>query len=360
MPTNVIINGDFSSSTNGSAAGWSGTDIETRPSNVYISGSGNSRVAEMNGGNSQITVMEQTFTLTDPATTELTLDFALRDSATAGVDGFRVEILDAGGTVLATQDVLPTVNSVYQALSLPVTFPSAGDYTVRFTELGDNADGSGAVIDNVELLVCFSGDTGILTPKGTRLASELTVGDLVETESGPKPLKWIGRRIVTAKEMEHDSRLAPVRICKGALGGGLPSRDLLVSRQHRVLVHSRIAARMFGHVNVLVSAIRLTQMPGIFLDDTVGDIEYIHLLLDTHEVLFAENAPAESLYLGDQTYGAMTPEARDEIELIFPDLRSKLQHSLPAYPIPSLKRQRHFIKRVSQNRRMVRERLMAS
>ena len=94
------------------------------------------------------------------------------------------------------------------------------------------------------------------------------------------------------------SKLWPVRICVGALGNGLPERDLLVSRQHRMLVSSRIALRMFGQADVLIPAIRLTALPGIAIDTNVTEVEYFHILLANHEVVFAEGAATESLYTG--------------------------------------------------------------
>ena len=51
-------------------------------------------------------------------------------------------------------------------------------------------------------------------------------------------------------------KVQPVRILAGALGHGMPQRDLLVSRQHRMLVSSAICERMFGLEQVLVSAIK--------------------------------------------------------------------------------------------------------
>ncbi|MEP5152585.1 Hint domain-containing protein, partial [Planktotalea sp.] len=293
-PTDVIINGDFTNSTNNSAAGWSGTDIETRGSSVYIAGTGTAqgRVAELNGGTGAVTVIEQTFTLASDHDGILSFDYALRTSGTSGTDGFKVEILDSGGGVIYTNDFLPTLNS-YQTFTVPVDFPSAGDYTIRFTEIGDNADGSGAVLDNVELLVCYDGRARILTPDGYTNAADLQVGQLVETLNGSKPIRWIGRRSVSADEMASDARYSPVRICKGALGGGLPEHDLLVSRQHRIMISSPIAKRMFGDEDTLIPAIRLTELPGIFIDTSVEEIDYIHILLDDHEVLLAEGAPAE-------------------------------------------------------------------
>lgn len=353
--TNLIVNGDFSSSTNNSATGWSGTDIETRASSVYISGSGGSRVAEINGGIGNVTVMEQTFTVDAARDAELNLDYALRDSGTLGVDGFTVEVLDSSGTAIYTQDIVPGVQSVYVEFSVVVTFPAAGDYTLRFTEIGDNADGSGALVDNIELLVCFASATRISTPSGYTLAGDLQVGQLVTTQNGPKPIRWVGRRTVDSSMIADDARFQPVCISQGALGNGLPTQDLRVSRQHRVMARSPIAQRMFGQPEILLAAIRLTDLPGIYVDTSVRDMTYVHILLDEHEVIFAEDAPAETLLLGDYAHAGLGSAAIEEIDLIFPGLRARHLQGNPARQVPPRERQIRYIARVAKNGRAVLE-----
>ena len=118
------------------------------------------------------------------------------------------------------------------------------------------------------------------------------------------PIRWIGRRCINTSELRKDPKLLPVRILAHSLGENLPKRDLLVSRQHRMFIASKIAERMFGTSEVLVSAIRLTVLPGVFVDTTVTSVEYVHVLLDSHELLWAEGAKSESLYLGNQTLNA--------------------------------------------------------
>jgi len=360
MPTTqVILNGDFSNSTNNSAANWTGNDIETRNSNTYLPGTNaaQGRVAEINGGAGQTTVLEQTFTLTQGYSGDLSFDFALRSTAggaTAGVDGFRVEILDASGTVIFTQEIFPTVEA-YQTFTADVDFPAAGDYTLRFTELDDGADGRGAILDNVSLLVCFGDDTLITTPTGSVRAGDLAVGDMVTTESGPKPVRWVARRHVTAADIASDERYAPVRISKEALGAGLPKRDFWVSRQHRLLVSSKVAEKMFGTTEVLLPAIRLTSLPGIDIDTSVEAIDYVHILLDRHEILFAEGAPAESMLLGEMAVGSLTPAGFEELRLIFPDLLAIANRIAPAHVIPERARQKRLVERLDKNDRPVLE-----
>ena len=350
--TELIINGNFE---NGST-GWTGTDLEIgHTENTYLGNGGTSRVSEVDGAAGQTTVMEQTFTVTNPTATALTLDVALRTSANpwAGSEGFTVEILDNIGTVIANATVLPTSNTM-QPFSLPVTFPAAGDYTLRFTEISSPAEtnGRGAVIDNVSLMVCFAGGTRIRVPGGERPVEALQIGDLVETAEGPKPLRWIGRRRVTRAEQIEDVRFRPVLIRAGALGRGLPSRDLLVSRQHRMLAASPVAERMFDSGAVLIAAHLLTGLPGVGIAPPVEDLRYFHLMFDAHELVWANGAPSESLYLGQEALKALAPAARAELRHLFPGLFSGSGAPVaPARPIPAGRRQRQFIARLMKNGR---------
>ncbi|MEM8730928.1 MAG: Hint domain-containing protein [Pseudomonadota bacterium] len=348
-PTNVIVNGDFSART----SGWTGTDLETNPLSRYISGAGDgsNRVAEMDGRSGQTTVLEQTFTLDDPSVATLTFDAALRTSALsdAGSDGYTVEILDSSGNVLVSQTILPSTNS-FTTVAIPVTFPSAGDYTIRFTEVGDD-DSRGALLDNVQVLICFAGETSIATLDGPVAAAKIRTGDLVMTESGPRPVRWVGRRQVSAQDMSADPSLRPVRIARGALGQGVPSRDLMVSRQHRMLVVSPVAERMFGTAEVLVPAIRLTALPGISVEPAPRALTYVHILLDDHAVVFAEDAPAESLYVGDCVWAGLSEAAQGVVQAFCPHAPQGRVPD-PARLIPSQKHQKKLLDRMARNGRL--------
>lgn len=200
------------------------------------------------------------------------------------------------------------------------------------------------------LIPCLTRGTRIVTPGGERPIEDLLVGDYVLAASGvAREIRWIGRRTLNAIDLARVANLRPVRISKGALGNGLPSRDLLVSRQHRMLVRSKIAERMFGTPEVLVAAIKLTQLPGIFVDPEVEAVEYIHLLFDAHEVILAENTPTESLFTGPEALRSLSTEARAEIRLLFPELDVGDQNPLPARAIPSGQRQKALIARHARN-----------
>ncbi|WP_168797717.1 Hint domain-containing protein [Aliishimia ponticola] len=179
---------------------------------------------------------------------------------------------------------------------------------------------------------CFARGTKLLTPSGLIPVEDLQQGDLVTTcGSGDKPIRWIGSFTTdTAITGGGDARLFPIRIKAGALGAGLPCADLLVSRQHRIEITSKVAQRMFKRRSALVPAHMLTRLPGIYEDCSVRTVEYHHLLFDTHEVVYAEGVPTESLLLGGETWRALPERSRREIAALdAPQLAASSQHLIP-------------------------------
>ena len=166
--------------------------------------------------------------------------------------------------------------------------------------------------------ICFTQGTRFATTTGLRQIEHLRPGDLLLTKDhGPQPIRWIWARRWSLAKLHTHLALGPIRVAKGALGAGLPRRDLLVSRHHRLLLCSKIANRIFGKSEVLAAAKDLTAIRGINKAPITGSITYYHILMDKHEILFAEGAPAESLYLGAETLHVIEPEARAELCLIF-------------------------------------------
>lgn len=168
--------------------------------------------------------------------------------------------------------------------------------------------------------LCFTPGTQIDTPQGPRPVEDLAPGDLVTTrDRGAQPLIWVGRRVLDGAALARNPRLVPVRIAAHALGPGLPGCDLCVSPQHRILLRSRIAERMFGLDEVLVPAICLLSLPGVTRDSQAAGVTYLHLMCERHEILTANGAPAESLLPGPRALAGLPPAARAEILALFPE-----------------------------------------
>ncbi|WP_170336993.1 Hint domain-containing protein [Ruegeria arenilitoris] len=168
--------------------------------------------------------------------------------------------------------------------------------------------------------VCFTAGTLINARDGPCLIENLRVGDLVVTEDhGLQPIRWIEGRQMSAEHLRANPAMRPVRIAAGSLGPGLPKRDLLVSQQHRVLVRGPKVELLFGASEALVAAKHLCSWPGISVDTSDKPVEYMHILLDRHEILMAESAPAESLFLGEEALHTLSSDGLQELAEIFPD-----------------------------------------
>lgn len=166
-----------------------------------------------------------------------------------------------------------------------------------------NTESAGETYQNIETfnVVCFVAGTSIKTPSGVMPVETICPGDIVETlDHGSQPVRWVGRVPVAHDSLIAAPRLRPICIKAGALGPGVPSRELRVSPQHRILLRSRIVERMFGMLEVLAPAAKLLPVPGISRAPPSGEVQYVHLLLDRHEILSANDTPSESLFLGAQ------------------------------------------------------------
>ncbi|WP_282602850.1 Hint domain-containing protein [Paracoccus sp. PARArs4] len=196
------------------------------------------------------------------------------------------------------------------------------------------ADGTGSIIVD-DFLPCFVSGTLIEAAEGCRPVEELRTGDMVLTKDhGLMPIRWVGSRKLTKGDLVLLPHLRPIRISAGALGHGQPERDLLVSPQHRILVHSKIAINMFAASEVLVAAKQLLLSDGIDYADEVAEVEYFHIIFDGHEIVMSNGAETESLYTGPEALKSMSASALREILELFPELA----HQDPASPPPAARR----------------------
>ncbi|GAB1362871.1 hypothetical protein MASR1M32_21070 [Rhodobacter sp.] len=200
---------------------------------------------------------------------------------------------------------------------------NAENGTVEFLDGNGNVVG-GLVFSNIENIIvpCFTPGAMIATDRGEVRVEDLQVGNRVLTrDNGYQPIRWVGRRDLGREELAAAPHLNPVRIRTGALGPQQPERDLVVSPQHRVLITGPRAELLFGEQEVLVAAGYLAGRAGITQEDWAGDISYIHLLFDRHEILRSDGVWTESYQPGDLTLAGMDDGPRAELLELFPELR---------------------------------------
>lgn len=156
------------------------------------------------------------------------------------------------------------------------------------TKWWENGGGSGAN--------CLLKGTLIDTPKGPVPVEKLAIGDLVKTVRGETlPVKWIGWQCLVSSGAEWNESIMPIRVKRHALGGKLPRRDLYLSPNHALLIDGvliRVKDLVNGH-----SIARISE------DDA---IDYYNIVLDSHDVVFAEGVAVETYLMRDENYLSFT------------------------------------------------------
>lgn len=214
-------------------------------------------------------------------------------------------------------------------------------------------DAAGNLIENTTPTpgaLCFAAGTLIETVTGPAFIENLKVGDMIPTlDYGPQPLRWIGHKTLSAADLVERPNLQPIRIAAGAMGGGLPLRDLCVSPQHRILISSRISRRMFGGHDVLVPAVKLLGLPGIsrVTQSAQRGVEYFHLLFDAHQIITAEGCASESLLLGPMALTTLDAATIEELRALFPVQMDGVVHA--ARPVPAPAEIRALVARHARN-----------
>lgn len=141
---------------------------------------------------------------------------------------------------------------------------------------------------------CFLEGTSIRTIDGDRKIEDLKPGDLLPTAfGGVQPIQWIGRYVNRKSDPSRPwvKDFLPVRIARSALADNVPHADLYVTQGHAIFIDE-----------ALVPAGSLLNGETISLYDP-GErdaLEFFHIKLDGHDVIYAEGAPVETLLQVDE------------------------------------------------------------
>lgn len=164
---------------------------------------------------------------------------------------------------------------------------------------------------------CFTPGAMIATAQGERAIEDLKIGESVFTrDHGLQPIRWIGQRRVAAL-----GALAPIRIRPSVIEG--LTKSLLVSPQHQMLFTGARAELLFGESEVLVAAANLVDGKAV-TREMRATIDYLHIMFDQHEVIYANGVPTESFHPGQQGVDGLDEAAREDMFQIFPELRADL------------------------------------
>ena len=152
---------------------------------------------------------------------------------------------------------------------------------------------------------CFLRGTRISTVAGERRVEVLAIGDLVPTVfGGTRPIQWIGRfRRVRSDPAKPWAKMArPVRIARSALAPNVPSSDLYVTQGHALLFDDLLipAASLINGTTI-----------SLYAAEEHDELEFFHIKLETHDVIYAEGAPCETLLRVDETMSNFADYVRE-------------------------------------------------
>ena len=142
---------------------------------------------------------------------------------------------------------------------------------------------------------CFLKGTKIRTAEGERKVEDLAVGDMLPTLfGGVRPIQWVGRysygKNNPAKPWANDAPLA--RIAHSALAPNVPHADLFVTSAHALFIDDVLVP-----AGDLINGITITR----YAADEFDELEYYHIKLEGHDVIYAEGAACETLLTVSKT-----------------------------------------------------------
>jgi hypothetical protein len=139
---------------------------------------------------------------------------------------------------------------------------------------------------------CYCRGTLIATERGERPVEEIATGDRILTIEGAyRPVKWVGRRSYQGRFVRGRKDILPICFKAGALGDDLPKRDLFVSPLHAMYLEG-----------VLITAGALVNEVNVVRTVDIDMIDYFHIELESHNVIFAEGAASET-FIDDDSRG---------------------------------------------------------
>ncbi len=201
-----------------------------------------------------------------------------------------------------------------------VRFPSDRDAPGYVDRTAANRPVTVPIDDPARVVPSFTFGTDVATPEGPRRVELLRSGDDVNTrDNGVRPLRWVGHSTLDWPTLRANAHLRPILIRRGALGDGLPLRDMQVSPNHRLWVRPELSRIESDEKIMLIAAKHLVDNRGVYEVDAMG-VTYVRLMFDQPQSVLINGIWAECYQPGAEP----APESnaqRAELYELFPSLK---------------------------------------
>jgi hypothetical protein len=207
-----------------------------------------------------------------------------------------IDFINVGTTASATLTNVTTSGATMTVFAGAVAeaIPIIGNYVGK--DVNYVPDGNGGTNVFITDTPCYAAGTAILTPNGEVAVETIQRGDVVMTSEGgrlvPQTVIWAGVRWIDLARHPKPAAVAPIRFRRGAMGDGLPHRDLLLSPDHCLYIDGALFP-----AKLLVNGMTIVR------DLSLTTLSYHHIELDQHAILIADGVAAESyLDTGNRAY----------------------------------------------------------
>lgn len=227
-------------------------------------------------------------------------------------------------------------DGAHDVLDLSRSTPPGGSFDIVYSGKAEDAAGyegtityfdhSGGVVSSLDFVAretvvpCFAPGMMVKTKRGDIAIETLVAGDLVKTRhNGFQPVRWVGSKHVTRRQLAKKPQLNPVRIQPHSFGENKPDRALLVSSQQRLLLKRADLRAQLGMEEHMATAQAMLALEGVEQAEPKG-ITYIHIMFDEQQTILADGLWFESFHPSATSLAALDQEKRAEIFELFPDL----------------------------------------
>ena len=317
----TVINGGLIVGTSSSAVGFGKGDLRlvVKPGAAFqgaVDGGGGANVLELGGvGAGLLSGLGTTITNFGSIVFDGGANWTIASNA-AGVSGTIVGF--AACDVINLVGLTETISSFTGGT---LTLGGSQDMSIVFSgAVPGSFQATQDVVSGTDIsLACFVAGTRIRGMDGDVAVEDLRVGDAVRVTRGRRRrVIWIGRRTIDGTRHKSAARVWPVLIAAGAFGPARPARDLFLSPDHAVFVSGILIP-----AGLLVNGTTVTRVPR-------DRVQYFHVELEQHDVLYAEGLTVES-YL--DTGGRAAFESGTAALELHPDFGPALREAYGCAPL---------------------------